>query len=161
VKPSRYLRRLGTYEQLAKEQELARLTEENARLAEQIKRCNRQIKASNEQLLQLKQRYTSLINELSMREKAAEQISRLALREANTVIETAKGNADLIVKEALVQAKAVFLEINRLTKETTDAKEQIQSKLLQMNGLLDSFKIPETPDLDEIIRNTKKTHDEH
>ena len=126
---SRFLSRRQNYERFRYNDEVDVLKEENQMLKEQITRYQTQIKSANEQLLMLKQRYQMLINELSMREKAAEEISRLALKEANVIIETAQGNADLIIKEALGSAKMVFIEINRLTSQTKEMRTDIKSKL--------------------------------
>ncbi len=155
MRPSRFLRKQDSYARLNRDEELERAQAENRELKEQLVRYQTQIKAANEQLILLKQRYSTLINELSMREKAAEEISRLALKEANQVIETAKGNADLIVREAMTSAKTVFIEISRLSKETTFMRSDIKDKLLSMNQMLDSFKIPTIPNLDYLAKDNK------
>ncbi len=155
MRPSRFLRKQDSYARLNRDEELERAQAENRELKEQLVRYQTQIKAANEQLMQLKQRYSTLINELSMREKAAEEISRLALKEANQVIETAKGNADLIVREAMTSAKTVFIEISRVSKETSFMRSDIKDKLLSMNQMLDSFKIPTIPNLDYLAKDDK------
>ena len=155
MRPSRFLRKQDSYARLNRDEELERAQAENRELKEQLVRYQTQIKAASEQLMQLKQRYSTLINELSMREKAAEEISRLALKEANQVIETAKGNADLIVREAMTSAKTVFIEISRVSKETSFMRSDIKDKLLSMNQMLDSFKIPTIPNLDYLAKDDK------
>ena len=129
-----------------------RLEEENMLMREQLNRCQLQIQASNEQLALLRQRYQMLVNELSMKEKAAEEISRLALKEANHIVETAQGNADIIIREALVSAKMVFREIDKLTSQTKDMRSDIKTKLDSMGQMLDSFKIPEVDNIDYLSR---------
>ncbi len=156
MRPSRFLRKQDSYARLNRDEELERAQAENRELKEQLVRYQTQIKAANDQLIQLKQRYSTLINELSMREKAAEEISRLALKEANQVIETAKGNADLIVREAMTSAKTVFIEISRVSKETSFMRSDIKDKLLSMNQMLDSFSIPTIPNLDYLAKDDKK-----
>jgi len=129
-----------------------RLEEENMLMREQLNRCQLQIQASNEQLALLRQRYQMLVNELSMKEKAAEEISRLALKEANHIVETAQGNADIIIREALVSAKMVFREIDKLTSQTKNMRSDIKTKLDSMGQMLDSFKIPEVDNIDYLAR---------
>ena len=152
---SRFLSRRQNYERFRYNDEVDVLKEENQMLKEQITRYQTQIKSANEQLLMLKQRYQMLINELSMREKAAEEISRLALKEANVIIETAQGNADLIIKEALGSAKMVFIEINRLTSQTKEMRTDIKSKLQSMDALMETFQIPEISNLDYLSDETR------
>ena len=145
---SRFLSRRQNYERFKVDDEKEMLKEENQMLKEQLTRYQTQIQTANEQLVMLKQRYQMLINELSMREKAAEEISRLALKEANVIIETAQGNADLIIKEALGSAKMVFIEINRLTSQTKEMRSDIKTKLQSMDQLLETFQLPEIANLD-------------
>ena len=157
MKVSPFAKSQTKYQEAARKQELERVQQENQMLREQLKRSATQIQMANQQMRSLKQRYLSLVNELSVREKAAEEISRLALKEANQIIETARGNADLIVKEAMTNAKGVFIEISRLSKETSVAKQDIQGKLDNMSDMLDSFQIPEIPNLSLLA---KKDSDE-
>ena len=152
---SRFLSRRQNYDRFRQDDEIDILKEENQMLREQITRYQTQIKASNEQLVMLKQRYQMLINELSMREKAAEEISRLALKEANVIIETAQGNADLIIKEALGSAKMVFIEINRLTSQTKEMRTDIKAKLQTMDQLMETFTLPEIANLDYLSDETR------
>lgn len=151
---SRLRSKRGEYARLQQEKEsrMQQLEQENGMLKEQLLRYQTQIQAANEQLLQIKQRYQMLINELSLREKAADEISRLALKEANTIIETAQGNADLIIKEALSSAKMVFVEIEHVTSQTKDMRQDIHQKLQSMDDMLTAFQIPEVPNLDYLAK---------
>ena len=133
-------------------EDLERLEEENQIMRDQLQRYQLQIQNANDQLIMLKQRYQMLINELSMREKAAEEISRIALKEANQIIETAQGNADIIIKEALGSARMVFREIERLTSQTKVMRYDIRLKMDSMGELLNSFQIPEVMNLDYLAK---------
>lgn len=101
---------------------------------------------ANEQLVDIKERYTKLVSQIEIRERAADDISRLALKEANRVISSAQSNADSIVQEAIVTAKQLLIEISRLSTEAMDAKEDMQAKLNELQQLLDDFKLPNTID---------------
>lgn len=157
MKPSRFLRHQETYKKLQEEKELDGLREENRELKQQLDRCNRQLTAMNGQLVQLRKRYAELMQDLSVREKAAEQISRLALKESNSIIENARGNADMIVREAMVQARSVFIEISRLSDQTRDMKGDIHEKLQEMDRILDSFQIPEVPSMSVLAKKIGKS----
>ena len=89
-----------------------------------------------------------MISELNVREKAADDIARLALREANTVIASAQNNADSIVKEALVTARLVLLEIARISNEAKDVKVDMQEKLEALTASLEAFTVPTVPVLE-------------
>ena len=147
---SRLRTRRTSYERMQQEREnqIQVMQQENDMLKEQLVRYQTQIQMANEQLLQIKQRYQMLINELTLREKAADEISRLALKEANTIIETAQGNADLIIKEALSNAKMVFVEIERIANQTNEMRADIHTKLHSMDDMLRDFRMPEVPNLD-------------
>lgn len=95
-----------------------------------------------EQLMNIKQRYQTLISELSIREKAADDISRLALKEANRIIYTAQNNADSIVREALSTARIVLTDMAKLGKEATDMKAGMQEQLNVLLETLEEFELP-------------------
>ncbi|MCF0112344.1 MAG: DivIVA domain-containing protein [Erysipelotrichaceae bacterium] len=152
---SRAAARQAEYQKMQEEAETNDILEENQMLKEQLLRYQQQIKTANEQLVLIKQRYQVLINELTLREKAADEISRLALKEANTIIETAQGNADMIIQEALTNARMVFVEIEQLTNKTEGMRTEIKGKLQNMDNMLESFTMPEVPDLDLLIGKTK------
>lgn len=92
------------YDRFAVDDALERLQFELDAKEKQLQSYTKQIEFANEQLNLIKERYQSLVSELNVREKAADDIARLALREANTVISSAQNNADSIVKEALSTA---------------------------------------------------------
>ena len=60
-----------------------------------------QIETVNNQFAMIKKRYQLLVSELSMREKQADDVARLTLREANSMIDEARYNADSIIEEAI------------------------------------------------------------
>jgi len=117
------------------------LENQKAQLASYMK----QAEMANEQLNLIKQRYQSLISELNVREKAADDIARLALREANTVISSAQNNADSIVQEALSTAKLVLVEIARISKDAKDVKTDMQAQLQALAASLEAFSVPTVP----------------
>ncbi|MGB4985458.1 MAG: DivIVA domain-containing protein [Erysipelotrichaceae bacterium] len=103
---------------------------------------NREI---NNNFSTLQQRYQLLLSEISFREKTADDISRLALKEANHIIGNAQGNADTIVSEALLTAKNVLDEVNRIAHDGKILKEDMQNRLIELSTALDRFDIPQIP----------------
>jgi len=131
------------YNRYEVDEEMKRLTEslEDARI--QVERNRKLAEQAGEQLAVIKDRYRVLINELSIREKAADDISRIALKEANQIISTAQNNADSIVKEALTTARMLLIEIARIADDANDVKSDMQEKLNALQKTLDEFVIIE------------------
>ena len=96
----------------------------------------------------IKTRYQSLVTELAVKEKAADDISRMALKEANSIIDTAQNNADSIVREALSTARLILVDVSRLTSEISGMKAEVKSQLTTLQKSLDEFTIPPLPALE-------------
>ena len=133
------------YDRFSVDDTLDRLTFERETLNQQLETYNRQMVDANEQLISIKARYQNLLSELSVREKAADDIARLALKEANSVIASAQNNADSIVKEALSTARIVLVEIARISKEAKGIKKEMYDQLEDLTKALDNFVIPVIP----------------
>jgi len=133
------------YDRFSVDDTLDRLTFERDALKQQIETYNRQMAEANEQLTSIKARYQNLLSELGVREKAADDIARLALKEANSVIASAQNNADSIVREALSTARIVLVEIARISKEAKGIKVEMHDQLAALTRALDNFVIPAVP----------------
>lgn len=108
-----------------------------SRLEEMEKQCN-----------SYKEKYLTLASEIRIKEKAAEDIARIALREANTIVQTANDNADVIVKEALASARAILIEVNKLGEETDEIKQRMVVELGNLDRALHEFEVPSKINLD-------------
>lgn len=135
------------YDRFAVDDAIDRMTFDLEHHKSQLESYKKQTELANEQLNLIKQRYQTLISELNVREKAADDIARLALKEANSVIASAQNNADSIVKEALSTARMVLIEIARISKEAKHVKVDMQEKLEALTTSLEAFKIPSVPAL--------------
>lgn len=133
------------YDRFSVDDTLDRLTFERESLKQQLDTYGRQITEANEQLASIKTRYQNLVSELGVREKAADDIARLALKEANSVIASAQNNADSIVREALSTARMVLVEIARISKEAKVIKHEMHDQLEALTQALNSFVIPVIP----------------
>lgn len=133
------------YDRFAVDDAMQRYVQEIESLKSQLDLTSRQIKMANEQLDLIRQRYQSLVSELSVKEKAADDISRLALKEANTIIETAQNNADSIVTEALTTARMILIDLSRVTSEASVAKSDMKKQLLDLLVSLEHFVLPPVP----------------
>lgn len=100
-----------------------------------------------DQLNSIRNRYQVIVNELSIKEKAADDIARLALREANIIIDSAQDNADSIVREALSTARIILSDLSRISQDASVMKDEMQEQLDQLMLALDNFEIPKLPEV--------------
>ena len=97
---------------------------------------------------ELEMRYRDVSETLEVKEKAADEMTRMAMKEANMIVDTAHRNADAIVKEALMMARGILMEVARLGDEANDLKGSMRKELQKITQALDDFEAPEIPDLD-------------
>jgi DivIVA protein. len=108
----------------------------------------KQVDYMNQQLTELKERYQQVVYELSTREKAADEISRMALKEAGVIIDAAQDNADTIVREALITSKTILIEIAKITQDVKTSRVALIRRLNTIGDSLNKFEISNAPDLD-------------
>ena len=97
---------------------------------------------------ELETRYQDVSENLEVKEKAADEMTRMAMKEANMIVDTAHRNADAIVKESLMMARGILMEVARLGDEANDLKGSMRRELQKITQALDDFEAPEIPDLD-------------
>lgn len=147
------------YDRFAVDDAMDRLEFELDSKDKQLQSYIKQTEFASDQLNQIKDRYQSLVSELNVREKAADDIARLALREANSVISSAQNNADSIVKEALSTAKLVLVEIARISKDAQGVRADMLEKLRQLTESIEAFEVPRIPVV-KYINDKDKEQDE-
>lgn len=97
---------------------------------------------------ELETRYRDVSENLEVKEKAADEMTRMAMKEANMIVDTAHRNADAILKESLMMARGILMEVARLGDEANDLKGSMRKELQKITQALDDFETPEIPDLD-------------
>ena len=97
---------------------------------------------------EMETRYRDVSENLEVKEKAADEMTRMAMKEANMIVDTAHRNADAIVKESLMMARGILMEVARLGDEANDLKGSMRKELQKITQALDDFEAPEIPDLD-------------
>lgn len=117
-------------------------------LQKKLDKANREYKELKESYDLLQTRYHGVSENLEVKEKAADEMTRMAMKEANMIVDTAHQNADAIVKESLMMAREVLLEISRLGDEANDLKGSMRKELQKISQVLDDFETPQIPDLD-------------
>lgn len=138
------------YDRFEVDKAVRKLEEEKAQLLEQVALNKSQILTLLEQRDGITKRFTQVTKDLSIREKAAEEMARLALREANSIIETAYGNADLIVREALSTARQLLIEISRISSQSQEIRVELNEKVEVLQEILQGLEFPEIPNIKSI-----------
>lgn len=133
---------------------LQRSRKDTLELKNQKVGLEKRLKESNMALNESRRKYQLLLSDLNAREKANEAMSRLALKEANDIINTAHQNADIIIRESLSTARQVLVEIARISSESHELKGRMASKLKQMQELIEGLDLPDAP-------NIKLLNEEH
>ena len=95
----------------------------------------------------ISRRYETLIDELRVRERAAEEMARMALREANAIIDNAYDNADMIVREAMSSARQILVEIARISTQSHVLRDDLQDKIKELESVINGLELPDAPPL--------------
>lgn len=138
------------YDRFEVDKAVRKLEEEKAQLLEQVALNKNQILTLLEQRDGITKRFAQVTKDLSIREKAAEEMARLALREANSIIETAYGNADLIVREALSTARQLLIEISRISSQSQEIRVELNEKVEVLQEILQGLEFPEIPNMKSV-----------
>ena len=94
----------------------------------------------------------SPVEHLREKEDAASQMVAIAMKEANTIVATAKQIADVIVSEALLNARLMLADIVKLADETEDAKGTMRRQTERISRLLDEFERVPVPGTDLLVK---------
>ena len=131
------------YDRFAVDQTIESLEQQLQEMTTKLEVYQKQAQQSTDDMAEMKRRYTNLVNELIAKEHAADDIARLALREANVMIERAGDHADLILKEALSTAKSLLNELVRIASEAKENKTELKAKLQEISQLIDGLEFPQ------------------
>lgn len=121
------------------------LEEKQNQLEAQVGLYQNQIETLSAQRDLLDKRHTHLLSKIQIREKAAEEMARVAMREANTIIDTAYGNADMIVREAMSTARQLLVEVSRISTESHEIRDELTHKIYKLQDTLSGLEFPELP----------------
>ena len=146
-RPSFRVMRYG-YDRFAVDSAIDNYTSQIEELEKEIATYKNNIEDLNHQLINMKDRYNSIMSGIMARERAADDISRIALKEANQIIDAAKKNADFIIMESLNKSKVVLADLVKISNETGTLKQEMRDQLNKIYHDLDELKAPNLPDLD-------------
>ena len=135
------------YDRFAVDEAIERYAAEVDLLERKIEVYQEQLVETARQLEESKAKMIEMQNTEDVRKEAADSIARLSLREANEIINTAQKNADAIIREALTSARGILEDLTVLYQEAGNVKSDASGKLEHLLKELDSFSLPEMPDL--------------
>ena len=135
------------YDRFAVDEAIERYAAEVDLLERKIEVYQEQLVETARQLEESKAKMIEMQNTEDVRKEAADSIARLSLREANEIINTAQKNADAIIREALTSARGILEDLTVLYQEAGSVKSDASGKLEHLLKELDSFSLPEMPDL--------------
>lgn len=136
------------YNRYQVDDKITQLTSEIETLQKKLDLYSTRLDEVEELCASYKEKYLTLASEIRIKEKAAEDIARIALKEANVIVQTANDNADVIVKEALASARIILLEVNKLGEETGEIKTRMLKELNKLDQALNEFEVPTQINLD-------------
>ena len=116
-------------------------------LQRKVELYQQQLVETTRQLEEIKGKYESLQAMDASRKEAAENIARLSLREANQIIATAQKNADEIIRTAISTSRLILMDLSKLYSQAGEVKTEMKGELTDLIKALDSFRIPEMPDM--------------
>ena len=124
---------------------MTKLEEENNLLKTKVDAYETQTNLDKKNYETLLERYNVLLKDIEIKEKAANDIAQIALKEANEIIHSANCNADAIVKEALMSAKEILLSISKLGLEAKEIKSNLNEQMSQLSTAIEGFDVPPIP----------------
>ena len=116
-------------------------------LQRKVELYQQQLVETTRQLEEIRGKYESLQAMDASRKEAAENIARLSLREANQIIATAQKNADEIIRTAISTSRLILMDLSKRYSQAGEVKTEMKGELTDLIKALDSFRIPEMPDL--------------
>ena len=134
-------------------------------LAEEIESLRKKLECNNVMMERLskekddlEKKYKEVSDNLYIKEQAAGEMARMAMKEANMIVDTANQNAETIIKEALMMARGILLDISRLGNEARDMKGNMQEELERIREALENFETPAIPDLNLLKKEELSDH---
>lgn len=92
-------------------------------------------------LTQLKEQNAILTRQISIQEKTNEEIARLALKEASDLIEKAKRNANMILKESMEYVRGLSKDMDTFKQDAIDFRENVIKMSEEMIETIDKSEI--------------------
>ena len=110
-------------------------------LKQEIEKQKEVIQSMEEEMTDLKEQNTLLTKKISVHEKTNEEIARLALKEASELIEKAKRNANMILKESMEYVRGLSKDMDTFKQEAIDFRSNVVKMSKEMLETIDKSEI--------------------
>ena len=107
----------------------------------QINKLKNQISSLNDELDHLKEQNSLLQHRVNNTEKTNEEIARLALKEASALIDKAKRNANMILKESLDYVRSLSSEMNDFKDQAIKFRSSVQKMSQDILDTIDNSEV--------------------
>ena len=107
----------------------------------QINKLKNQISSLNDELDHLKEQNSLLQHRVNITEKTNEEIARLALKEASALIDNAKRNANMILKESLDYVRSLSSEMNDFKDQAIKFRSSVQKMSQDILDTIDNSEV--------------------
>lgn len=124
---------------------ILKLSEENTLLKSKLDAYISQSEIDQKKYEQLLEKYHTLSKDLEVKEKAANEIASIAIKEANDIVQSANLNADAIIKEALISARDILASVAKLGLEAKEIKANMNEQLQALSNVIQGFDVPPIP----------------
>ena len=110
-------------------------------LNQEIQSFQENIQSLQDEIDSLKSQNEILTKQMDVHEKTNEEIARLALKEASALIEKAKRNANMILKESMEYARGLSKDIDTFKQEAMDFRINVVKMSEEMLETIDKSEI--------------------
>ena len=110
-------------------------------LKQEIEKQKEVIQSMEEEMTDLKEQNTLLTKKISVHGKTNEEIARLALKEASELIEKAKRNANMILKESMEYVRGLSKDMDTFKQEAIDFRANVVKMSKEMLETIDKSEI--------------------
>lgn len=120
---------------------IAEVNDRIQELKQEIEKQKSVIQSMEDELTDLKEQNTLLTKQISVHEKTNEEIARLALKEASDLIEKAKRNANMILKESMEYVRGLSKDMDTFKQEAIDFRANVVKMSKEMLETIDKSEI--------------------
>lgn len=110
-------------------------------LNDEIAKQEQTIQKLEKEISTLKENNTLLNKQVSVQQKTNEEITRLALKEASELIEKAKRNANMILKESMEYVRGLSKDMDTFKKDAIDFRTNVVKLSEDMLETIDKSEI--------------------
>ena len=110
-------------------------------LNQEIQSFQENIQSLQDEIDSLKSQNEILTKQMDVHEKTNEEIARLALKEASALIEKAKRNANMILKESMEYVRGLSKDIDTFKQEAMDFRINVVKMSEEMLETIDKSEI--------------------